>query len=179
MEIHELSPAAGPAPRIDHVLPAGGNGLATEYLAFSLGEQAYATPILAVQEIRNFEKPTRMVQAAPYVLGVLNLRGTVVPVLDLRVRLGLQARFDHRTATVLLNLLCGTVGVVVDGVSDVLALHGSQMQPMPMMLNDSPDRCLFQGLVCASHGDTRRDLIVIDFEGLLPTASPLHHALNA
>lgn len=166
MQLHSSSSDAPTAsPQGTH---GGSVALGSEYLAFGLGGQEYATDILDVQEIRNFERPTRMVGAAGYVLGVLNLRGCIVPVLDLRARLGLPADFDHRTATVLLNLPQGTVGLVVDSVSDVVALTPQMIQAMPSSANDHPDSGLFVGLATVPHGAAQRTLVLLDFDMLLP-----------
>lgn len=144
--------------------------IATEYLAFRLGEQEYAVEIADVQEIRNYERPTRMMGAASYVSGVLNLRGAIVPIVDMRVRLGLAAELDHNTVIIVMNLLYGTVGVVVDGVSDVLPLDLEDIQSMPQ-LNDSTQVRLFQGLGTCNKSGVERTLIVMNFQDLLPRSS--------
>ncbi len=138
----------------------------TEYLAFRLGPQEYGVDIMLVQEIRNYEQPKRMLGAPAHVTGVLNLRGSIVPIVDLRIRLGLPTIFDSRTVIVVLNLESGTVGVTVDTVSDVVELQADEMQPMPL-LNDSADARLFEGLGCTRHGDTERTLVILNFQGLM------------
>ncbi len=107
-------------------------GLPQEYLTFMLGREEYGVDILSVQEIRSYEKPTRMVQAPVSVLGVINLRGEIVPVIDLRARLGFPAcGADNCTATIILNVQGHTVGIAVDSVSDVVHLGPQQLHPVP------------------------------------------------
>lgn len=166
--VETISQLPGPAGML---ADPGADG-AGEYLAFRLRGQEYAADILDVQEIRHFEQPTRMLGAADFVLGVQNLRGAIVPILDLRLRLGLPASYDSQTVTVLLNLAAGTVGLVVDSVSDVVTLAGEDIQPMPA-LNDSADVRLFQGLASTCQGELARTLVLVNFEALLPAGKPL------
>lgn len=100
-----------------------------ECLCFRLGGEEYGIDIRRVQEIRGFEAPTRIAGAAPSVLGVLDLRGVIVPVVDLRHRFGLVAEVDALTVTVILNLANRTVGAVVDRVSDVMDVPFEQVKP--------------------------------------------------
>ncbi|WP_342618234.1 chemotaxis protein CheW [Rhodoferax sp. GW822-FHT02A01] len=103
-----------------------------EFLAFKLGAEEYGIDILSVQEIRSFEKPTRMANMPAFVLGVLNLRGVIVPVLDMRVKFNLsQAEYGSLTVCIVLSMGDRVVGMVVDGVSDVIALTPGQMRPVP------------------------------------------------
>jgi purine-binding chemotaxis protein CheW len=103
-----------------------------EYLAFRLGGEEYAVDILRVQEIRSYERPTRMARVPAFVLGVINLRGIIVPVMDLRLRLGLSSpNYDAFTSVIVLNLGDRVVGVVVDSVSDVITLKDEQIRPAP------------------------------------------------
>lgn len=138
-----------------------------EYLAFRLGALDYAVDIMDVQEIRSYEQPMRMVGAPACVPGVLNLRGHIVAIVDLRLRLNLPAGFDRRTVIVVMNLPTGTVGVVVDAVSDVVELSADDIQPVPT-LNDSADARLFNGLVCTRQSGEERTLIVMNFQSLMP-----------
>ena len=141
--------------------------IATEYLAFRLGQQEYAVEISDVQEIRNFERPNRMLGAAPHIIGVLNLRSEIVPIVDMRIRLGLTADVDQHTVIIVMNLLFGTVGVVVDSVSDVLPLALEDIQYLPQ-LNDSNEVRLFQGLGSSHQSGVERTLIVMNFQDVLP-----------
>ncbi|MDB5847202.1 MAG: hypothetical protein JWP29_954 [Rhodoferax sp.] len=155
--------------------PAGLAGLAAlapgadagEYLAFRLGALDYAVDIMDVQEIRSYEVPIRMAGAPDFMPGVLNLRGTIVPIVDLRKRLNLPAGFDSRTVLVVMNLQTGTVGLIVDAVSDVVDLSSADIQPVPA-LNDSADLRLFHGLVCTRDADRERTLIIMNLHNLLP-----------
>lgn len=113
-------------------LPPPMHALAGEYLAFRLGGEEYAVDILRVQEIRSYERPTRMARVPAFVLGVINLRGIIVPVMDLRLRLGLSSpNYDTFTSVIVLHLGDRVVGVVVDSVSDVITLKNDQIRPAP------------------------------------------------
>jgi purine-binding chemotaxis protein CheW len=94
-----------------------------ELLTFTLGSEEYCIDILKVQEIRGYEAVTRIANAPAFVKGVINLRGNIVPIIDLRVKLGLgDARYDQSTVVIILNVMKRLVGVVVDSVSDVISL---------------------------------------------------------
>jgi purine-binding chemotaxis protein CheW len=104
-------------------------------LSFRVADQLYGVPILSVQEIRGWEKPTELPQSSDHVRGVINLRGVVVPVLDVRARFGLDLR-EPDAATVLIVVQLSeprsmTVGLVVDGVSDVVELDEAAVRPPP------------------------------------------------
>ena len=103
-----------------------------EYLTFTLGAEEYGIEILKVQEIRGYEAVTRIANAPPYIKGVMNLRGTIVPIVDLRIKFNLgEPTYDQFTVVIILNLHGRTIGIVVDGVSDVIALDGEQIRPAP------------------------------------------------
>src|SRR5574343_807420 len=104
-----------------------------EVLTSRLGAEEYGIDILAVQDIRRFETATRIANAPAHVLGVMNLRGVIVPILDLRRLLGLPAENGTNTVTVVVNVGTRTVGLVVDAVSDVVALAPEQIQPKPAL----------------------------------------------
>lgn len=140
---------------------------ANEYLAFRLGTQEYAVDISDIQEIRNYERPTRMLGAASYVPGVLSLRGAIVPIIDMRMRLNLPANLDSSTVIIVMGLECGTVGVVVDSVSDVVRMEQEDIQYLPR-LNDSSENRLFQGLGTCDCAGVERTLILVDFHNLMP-----------
>jgi chemotaxis signal transduction protein len=96
-----------------------------EYLSFRLGAEEYGIDILAVREIRPFERPTRIANAPEFILGVVNLRGVIVPIVDLRIKFGMaQALYDGSTVVIILNVADRVLGIVVDSVSDVLPLKG-------------------------------------------------------
>lgn len=106
-----------------------------KFLTFMLGEEEYGVEVLKVQEIRNYEIATRIPHTHDYVKGVVNLRGTVVPTIDLRMRFGLRAEYEDTTVTVLVKVKNGTkertVGMVVDGVSAVTDIADSDKKPAP------------------------------------------------
>ena len=103
-----------------------------EFLTFTLGEENYGVDILKVQEIRGYDSVTRVPDAPEYIKGVINLRGTIVPVIDLRLKLRLkEARYDSFTVMIVLNVEDRVVGIVVDGVSDVVPLAAEQIRPTP------------------------------------------------
>ncbi len=103
-----------------------------ECLTFRIGGEDYGIDILQVQEVRSYEAPTRIAQARPHVLGVLNLRGEIVPVVDMRLQLGIaQANFDDSTVVIVLKVAGRVFGLVVDSVSDVLGLAPEQLRPVP------------------------------------------------
>lgn len=103
-----------------------------EFLSFRIGQEEYGVDILSVQEIRSFEAPTRMVNAPSHILGVVNLRGTIVPLIDMRIRLGMtEVGYDAFTVAIILNIGTQVVGIVVDSVSDVVALKPEDVKPAP------------------------------------------------
>lgn len=103
-----------------------------ELLTFVLGSESYGLDILKVQEIRGYEAPTRIANTPDFIKGVINLRGNIVPIVDLRVKLSLgEAKFEASTVVIILNVLGRVVGVVVDGVSDVIALQPDAIKPAP------------------------------------------------
>jgi len=105
-----------------------------EYLVFTLGDQEYGIDILKVQEIRGYDSQhvTRIANVPSFIKGVTNLRGIIVPIVDLRIKFNLEnAPYNHQTVVIILNLASRVVGIVVDGVSDVLSLQPSQLSPAP------------------------------------------------
>ncbi|MDT4851581.1 Chemotaxis protein CheW [compost metagenome] len=105
---------------------------AAEYLAFTLGQEEYGIDIQKVSEIRSYETPTRIANAPEFVKGVVNLRGIIVPIVDLRIKFNLgRVEYNEQTVVIILNLDRRVVGIVVDGVSDVLMLNSGQIRPAP------------------------------------------------
>ncbi|MCB1758720.1 MAG: chemotaxis protein CheW [Gammaproteobacteria bacterium] len=107
-----------------------------EYLTFNLGSEDYGVDILRVQEIRGWEPITRIPNAPEYVRGVLNLRGSIVPVFDLRLRLGMSFRaYEKETVVIILHVQTEerekSIGLVVDNVSDVFRTSTESIQPVP------------------------------------------------
>ncbi|MBK1612451.1 chemotaxis protein CheW [Rubrivivax gelatinosus] len=140
---------------------------AREYLSFKLGAEEYGIDILKVQEIRGYEPPTRIANAPVFIKGVVNLRGVIVPIVDLRVRFGLaDAEYNSFTVVIILNIGGRTVGMVVDSVSDVLELGGEQIKPSPEF-NGAIDATYITGLGTLKSGDDERMLILLDIESLV------------
>lgn len=134
-----------------------------EYLTFRLGAEEYGIDILRVQEIRSYEQPTRIANAPSFLKGVVNLRGVIVPIVDLRLKLGCDsAEYNHFTVVIVLNVRGRVVGAVVDSVSDVLELGGEAIRPAPQ-LNANIDAGFITGI--GSVGE--RMLILMDIEALM------------
>jgi purine-binding chemotaxis protein CheW len=117
---------------------ANGNAVADtanrEFLAFKLGSEEYGVDILKVQELRGYEEPTRIANAPDFIKGVVNLRGIIVPIVDMRIKFNLGTpTYDQFTVVIILNIMGRTVGMVVDSVSDVTSLSISQIKPPPEM----------------------------------------------
>lgn len=105
-----------------------------EFLAFTLGREEYGIDILKVQEIRGYEAVTRIANAPEFIKGVVNLRGTIVPIVDMRIKFNLGTpSYDALTVVIILNVCCRVVGMVVDTVSDVITLNAEQVKPPPEM----------------------------------------------
>jgi len=103
-----------------------------EFLAFNLGQEEYGLEIQKVQELRGYEAVTRIANAPEFVKGVINLRGAIVPIVDLRIKFGLGSpSYDQFTVVIVLNIGHRVVGIVVDSVSDVIALNPEQIKPAP------------------------------------------------
>jgi purine-binding chemotaxis protein CheW len=134
-----------------------------EFLAFKLGSEEYGIDILRVQEIRSYERPTRIANVPAHVLGVLNLRGVIVPVVDMRVKFKLaQKAHDSFAVVIVLNIGNRVVGMVVDGVSDVITLAPDQWRPVPQF-NSTIDS---EHLLAIGAVDDRM-LILLDIERLM------------
>jgi len=144
-----------------------------EYLTYRVGAEEYGIDIQKVQEIRSYEPPTRIANAPSFVKGVVNLRGVIVPIIDLRVKLGCEtADYTEVTVVVVLNVCGRVVGAVVDSVSDVIDLDSSHIQPPPEL--SASDTGFITGI--ASLGD--RMLILVDIESMLGGAEiGLSHGL--
>ena len=140
---------------------------ANEYLSFKLGAEEYGIDILRVQEIRGYEAPTRIANAPGFIKGVINLRGVIVPIVDMRLRFGLlDAGYTGTTVTIVLNIGGRTVGMVVDSVSDVVALNSAQVKATPEF-NGAVEAAYITGLGTVSSGDVARMLILMDIEQLM------------
>lgn len=134
-----------------------------QYLSFTLGSEDYGIDILKVQEIRSYEVPTRMPNSQGDLLGVVNLRGVIVPIYDLRLRFHCpSAEFTSSTVVIVIDLGARVIGVVVDAVRDVVALDESAVRPAPG-LGGTVEADYIRGL--AQVGE--RMLILLDIEALL------------
>jgi len=138
----------------------------TEFLAFKLGDEEYGIDILSVQEIRSYEEPTRFANTPAAIKGVINLRGVIVPIIDMRIKFNLeQVNYDTFTVVIVLNLGKQVVGMVVDGVSDVITFTPEQLRPVPEFSSAIDSDHL---LAIGTHEN--RMLILLDIEKLLAPA---------
>jgi purine-binding chemotaxis protein CheW len=159
----------GPTPAVTASTAAAERAAAmpNEFLSFRLGAEEYGIDILRVQEIRSYESPTRIANAPHFIKGVVNLRGVIVPIVDLRLKLACEtAEYTDFTVVIVLNLLGRVMGVVVDSVSDVLALGADSIRPAPQMTTSVDAGCIM-GMGCVRTGDVERMLILTDIESLL------------
>ena len=149
-----------------NILNKTAEGLTTgsrEYLTFRLGAEEYGIDILKVQEIRGYEPPTRIANSPEFIKGVVNLRGTIVPIVDMRLKFNCaQAEYNSFTVVIILNLGHRIVGIVVDSVSDVMELAPEQVRAAPE-IDASIDNSAVVGL--GSVGE--RMLILLDIEKLM------------
>ena len=134
-----------------------------QYLTLRLGSEEYAIDILRVQEIRSYEEPTRMVNSPSFIKGVVNLRGVIVPIADLRLKLNVPTvDYNEFTVVIILNIHGTVVGAVVDAVSDVVTLDGATVKPAPQF-EAAIDSRFIVGLVTLGE----RTLIVMNVDALL------------
>lgn len=111
-----------------------GETVGQEFLVFTLGDEEYGIDILKVQEIRGYDQVTRIANTPSFIKGVTNLRGVIVPIIDLRVKFSQQdVSYNDNTVVIVLNFSQRVVGIVVDGVSDVLSLSADQIRPAPSL----------------------------------------------
>jgi purine-binding chemotaxis protein CheW len=140
--------------------------VACEYLTFTLGSEEYAIDILKVQEIRGYEQPTLIANAPAFIKGVINLRGIIVPIVDLRIKFNLgRVEYTPFTVVIILNVAGRVLGAVVDSVSDVISLNKAQIRPAPDF-SGTFDTKYILGLASV---DTRM-MIVTDIERLMTSA---------
>jgi len=134
-----------------------------EFLAFRLGTEEYGIHILQTQEIRNVETLTRIANAPDYLKGVMNLRGVIVPVIDMRLRFNTGAdHFDDSTVVIVLNIKGKVIGMIVDSVSDVVTLSRATIKPAPELGSTfSTDYILGLGDI------EERMIILLDIEKLM------------
>ncbi|MBI3347514.1 MAG: chemotaxis protein CheW [Burkholderiales bacterium] len=152
----DLTLASAPAPASAVAEPA-------EYLSFRLGDEEYGIGILQVQEIRSYEAPTAIANAPAVMRGVIDLRGVITPILDLRLAFGQAAPCTAQTGVIVLNLGGRVAGVVVDSVSDVLELGPQHIRPAPRLRAPGFDTSFVTGIASVQ----QRMLILMDIARLL------------
>ena len=137
-----------------------------QYLTFRLDAQEYAIDILCVQEIRSFEEPTRMVNSPSFIKGVINLRGVIVPIADLRLKLQVSvADYNEFTVVIIVNIQGTVLGAVVDAVSDVVTIDSDSIRPAPQFESVIDARFIL-GLVKIED----RTLILMNLDALMANA---------
>lgn len=138
-------------------------GLSGEYLAFTLGDEIYGIDILKVQEIRPYETVTKIANTPDFIKGVINLRGVIVPVVDMRIKFRLgNIDYNEFTVVIVLNVCGRVIGMVVDGVSDVIALAPEQIHAKPEF-GSSMDTHYLIGMGTMDE----RMIILVDIERLM------------
>ena len=146
--------------KVDNVAVAGA---AREYLTFRLDQEEYGIDILKVQEIRGYESPTRVANAPSFIKGVVNLRGTIVPIVDMRLKFNCsKAEYNSFTVVIILNLRTRIVGIVVDSVSDVMELPPESFRAAPEV-----ESVIDSGSVLGLGSVGERMLILLDIERLM------------
>ena len=143
-----------------------GDSNGNEFLAFTLGKEEYGIDILKVQEIRGYEAVTRIANSPDFIKGVVNLRGIIVPIVDMRIKFQLgEPTYDQFTVVIILNIAGRVVGMVVDSVSDVITLNPDQIKPAPEM-GTTFDSDYLIGLGTLDE----RMLILVDIDKLMSSA---------
>ena len=136
---------------------------ALEFLAFTLGQEEYGIDIQKVQELRGYDTVTRIANAPEHIKGVVNLRGIIVPIIDMRIKFNLGTPvYDQFTVVIILNIAHRVMGMVVDSVSDVITLKAEQIKPAPTM-GSALDTEYLMGLGTIEE----RMLILIDLDRLM------------
>jgi purine-binding chemotaxis protein CheW len=139
------------------------HGETLEYLAFTLGQEEYGVSIQKVQELRGYDAVTQIANAPEFIKGVVNLRGIIVPIIDMRIKFNLGTpTYDQFTVVVILNINNRVVGMVVDSVSDVITLTPEQIKPAPEM-GGAVDTNYLLGLGTVDE----RMLILVDIDRLM------------
>ncbi len=135
----------------------------SQYLTFTLGQEEYGVEILKVQEIRGYSAVTPIPNTPNYIKGVMNLRGTIIPVVDLRAKLGMTEA-EYNQFTVIIVVMVGTkvMGLIVDSVSDVLNIPKSDIQAAPDFGGDVDARFI-QGMAKAGE----KLVVLLDIDKVL------------
>ena len=137
-----------------------------ELLTFTLGSEEYGIDILKVQEIRGYDAVTTIANSPAFIKGVINLRGIIVPIVDMRIKFNLgKVDYNQFTVVIILNLANRVMGIVVDGVSDVITLTPEQLKPAPEF-GTSLDTQYITGLGTVDE----RMIIVMDIEKLMSSS---------
>jgi len=149
------------------VTPPGASATtALEFLAFTLGQEEYGIDIQKVQELRGYDTVTRIANAPEHIKGVVNLRGIIVPIIDMRIKFNLGTpTYDQFTVVIILNMASRVMGMVVDSVSDVITLTPEQVKPAPEM-GAALDTEYLIGLGTLDE----RMLILVDIDKLMSSA---------
>jgi purine-binding chemotaxis protein CheW len=143
--------------------PQAANGAGRELLTFTLGREEYGIDILKVQEIRGYDAVTTIANAPAFIKGVINLRGIIVPIVDMRIKFKLgSVTYDETTVVIILNIGKRVIGMVVDGVSDVTTLKPEEVKPAPEF-GSSLDTQYLLGLGTVEE----RMIILVDIERLM------------
>lgn len=141
-------------------------GQGREFLSFTLGSEDYGIDILKVQEIRGYETPTKIANSPEFIKGVINLRGVIVPIVDLRIKFNVgHAEYNALTVVIILSIAKRVIGIVVDGVSDVVTLTPEQIKPAPKF-GATFDTQYLMGLATLDS----RMLILLDIEKLMSSS---------
>ena len=147
--------------------------MAGEYLSFQLGGQEYGLEILKVQELRSFEQPTRIAGSSAMVLGVINLRGIIVPVIDMGAMMGMppMTKSSALTVTILLKIDCYSLGAVVDAVNDVVDIKQHELRPVPNIRARSGTLGI-QAMACVGEegSHNQRLIALLDAHALIASA---------
>ena len=152
---------------MSNVTKLAGEPSGQEFLVFTLGDEEYGIDILKVQEIRGYDQVTRIANTPAFIKGVTNLRGVIVPIVDLRVKFSQSdVDYNENTVVIVLNVRGRVVGAVVDSVSDVMQLNEQMIQPAPEMSNSIVDTTYITGIANVSD----RLLILMDIESLMGSA---------
>lgn len=142
---------------------SNGTNRAAEYLTFTLGNEEYGIDILKVQEIRGYDIVTHIANSPEFIKGVINLRGVIVPIVDMRIKFRVgEPTYHEFTVVIIMNVVGKIIGMVVDGVSDVVALSPEQIKPAPEM-----GAALDTGYITGLGTLNDQMLILVDIEKLM------------
>ena len=159
MQTEQTTPFTGKQAKLGNASAA----YSGQYLTLRLGDEDYAIDIMRVQEIRSYEEPTKMANSPSFIKGVINLRGAIVPIVDLRMKLNISSvAYNEFTVVIILRIQGTGIGAVVDAVSDVVNLDAAMIKEAPQF-ESAIDARFILGL--AQVGD--RMLIVMNMESLL------------